>query len=380
MADRCVSKTDGYVVAVERIYDAATDPARWPLALQAIADCSGDIGANLTYRRDDGRFGVIVSPALMDGIEEYGRDWAHRDLRAQRIGERNSLSIKTVITDHDLVTPEEMATDPFYTEFLAKRGLKWFAVTDISPDPHVVAGLSLQRAAAKPPFSQDELETLNQLGRHTEKSLSLSIKVLDAAAENLGLRDTLGRMGAGVFVVDGQRRIIYANHAAHGMLGAGLTLADDQLICDAKAAAGRFKERLSSVCLDQGAEEPQPLLISRGDNAQPLAAYILPLRQTGASLADQMFVRARAIVLVFDTGRSASADPALVRDILGVSLGEARVASLIAAGLSPRDISAKLNVTEESVRTVLKRVFGKAGVSRQNELTALIAKLALSPR
>lgn len=372
----------GYTAAVERIYDAATEPELWPLALQAIASCFGDVGANLTYRRDDGRFGVIVSPALMEGTEEYARGWAHRDLRAKRISERSSLVVKSVVTDLDLVTPEEMASDPFYTEFLAKRGLKWFAVTNISPDPYVDAGLSVQRSLDKQPFSAAESEMLDRLGRHTEKSLGLSIKVLDAQAENLGLRETLGRMGAGVFVLDAQRRVVYANAMAYRLVGDGLILVDDQLICTASTDADAFKARLSAACLGEAAsmDEPRALLIPRADETRPLATYILPMRQAGALLSDQMFTRARAILLIFATGMAEAADPALVRDIFGVSLGEARVAALIASGRSPRDISTTLNITEESVRTVLKRVFGKVGVSRQSELTALIARLALVPR
>lgn len=66
-----------------------------------------------------------------------------------------------------------------------------------------------------------------------------------------------------------------------------------------------------------------------------------------------------------------------MRDLLGLTLAEARVAALVGSGLPPRDASSRLGITEETARTALKRVFQKTGVSRQSELTRLLARLVL---
>jgi DNA-binding CsgD family transcriptional regulator len=94
-------------------------------------------------------------------------------------------------------------------------------------------------------------------------------------------------------------------------------------------------------------------------------------------MAEQFLTHVRSIVLVIEPKANEPADPALVRDVLGVTLGEARVASLIASGLPPRQASEQLGISEETARTVLKRVYGKVGVSRQSELTALLSRLAI---
>jgi DNA-binding CsgD family transcriptional regulator len=66
-----------------------------------------------------------------------------------------------------------------------------------------------------------------------------------------------------------------------------------------------------------------------------------------------------------------------VRDVLGLTLGEARLAALVATGLAPKSAAEKLGVTENTARAVLKSVFAKTGVSRQSELAALLTKLVL---
>lgn len=66
-----------------------------------------------------------------------------------------------------------------------------------------------------------------------------------------------------------------------------------------------------------------------------------------------------------------------MRDILGVTLAEARVAALIATRVSPREAAEKLGIKEETARFALKSVFFKSGLSRQSEFSALIGKLPI---
>lgn len=131
--------------AVTAVYDAALDPERWPEALQAVANCTEDVGAILIYGRDDGSFGVIGSPSLRPVIAEYAEVWSLRDIRANRSRERGYFIGREVITDRDVVSEEEISSDPFYREFLDPRGLKYFAAAMVSPDPRVEVALTARR-------------------------------------------------------------------------------------------------------------------------------------------------------------------------------------------------------------------------------------------
>jgi DNA-binding CsgD family transcriptional regulator len=102
----------------------------------------------------------------------------------------------------------------------------------------------------------------------------------------------------------------------------------------------------------------------------------LPLAPS-AHPAAQFLTHARAIVLAIGPNAGGPPDPALVRDVLGLTLGEARLAALVGSGLAPREASIKLGITEETARSVLKKVFSKTGVSRQSELVSLLRRVAL---
>lgn len=94
-----------------------------------------------------------------------------------------------------------------------------------------------------------------------------------------------------------------------------------------------------------------------------------PLRET--------FLAARVLILAIEHDPAQPADPLIVKDLLGLSLGEARLASLIGTGKSPREAAQRMGITEESARTILKRVFLKTNTSRQSELAALLSRVTL---
>ena len=117
----------GFVEAVEAIYDAAPAPERWPVALQAIADAFGDVGAHLIYQREDGAYGTICSPGLEAAQRDYDAgEWWRHDVRFSRSLECGAIARSDTISDRDIATPEEMKVLPFYARFLRSHGLGWF--------------------------------------------------------------------------------------------------------------------------------------------------------------------------------------------------------------------------------------------------------------
>jgi PAS domain-containing protein len=269
------------VRAVEAIYAAAPDPPLWPHALQAIADVFGDVGAILIWRRDNGTFGTIVSATLTEAQADYERNgWSTHELRALRTAERGYFFSGEPFTDRHLCTPEEIRTDPAYTQFCAAHGLGWFGAVAVSPDPHVGVALSIQRnARRKPAYSDEELRTIGRIGRHVEESLRLSIRLLDAELAKVGLGEALARLGIGVFALDSVGRVLFANPAAERMAGDGLAIASDRLLVAASPERDALRQVVAQTISGAPADvarEPRPVLVRRRASERPLAVYVLP--------------------------------------------------------------------------------------------------------
>ena len=119
-------------------------------------------------------------------------------------------------------------------------------------------------------------------------------------------------------------------------------------------------------------------MVVRGLDANSfLAVYVMPIRHSTGGRLEQLLAGVQAIVVVTESKAGDPPDPAMVRDLLGLTLGEARVATLVGSGLAPRESAQKLGIAEETARTTLKRVFDKVGISRQSELVGLLTRLVL---
>lgn len=372
-----------FVRAVEAIYATALAPEKWPAALQAVADLFEDVGAVLTYRRADGRFGVVVSPSLGAGQDEYNREWYRHDIRAMRMIERGFLLSGDVATDSNLGLVEEHDRHPFFTAFLKRYGLRWFAAASICPDADVEVVISLQRSPDKSDYSDREAAMLTRIARHAEQALRLGMRLVEAEARSAGLRETFARLNMGIMLLDSAGRILFSNDTAKRFLEGALDVVGERLAARSVADRPALQAAIDEALLIRSGHalsfsNPRPVLLQSAESESPVAVYVMPLRTQLAPEIEQFLVRSQAVVLIVELRAGDPADPALVRDLLGLTLGEARVAALIAAGVSPRDAATKLGISEETTRTVLKRVFTKSGVSRQSELAALIAKAAMS--
>jgi DNA-binding CsgD family transcriptional regulator len=367
------------LVAVEAIYDAAPDPQKWPAALAAIADCFGDVGAILLWRRDDGAFGTIASPSLAEAQKDYEQNWATRDFKAMLAEQKGLFLSGEPFSDCHLCSEEETRSQPFFQDFLCRHGLGWFGSIAVSPDPHIGVTLVVQRNTQRHQYSDAELEVIRTIGRHIEKSLRLSLRLLDAELANLGLGEALSRIGIGVFALDGLGRVIFSNPSALRLLGVHFAIEHDQLHIRRQSQRRLFSGAISQMLRAEGndrAARQQPFVLHGDSSSSPLVVYLLPVAAP-PRLAEQFLTHTRAIVLAIEPIIGEPADPALVRDVFGLTLGEARVAALIGSGLPPRETAERLGIAEETARNHLKRVFSKIGVSRQSELTALLSKLVV---
>jgi DNA-binding CsgD family transcriptional regulator/PAS domain-containing protein len=376
MADQAESP---YVRAVEAIYAAAMQPDSWPRALQATADVFDDVGTILIYQRVDGTTGTIVSPAMESAQAVYATGWWKEDVRFLRAIERGYLASLDAITDRHVVSDEEMATLPFYTDFLAGQGLGWFAGTSILPDASVAAAVSVQRSRDKPPFSDRELSVLSAIARHVENALRLNIRLTGLEATNAALSEALASLDVGVFLVDAAGRAVPANAAAE-RLGGRLKLVGQRLVATSADEHRALQDAIAGAAgwdAPDAVSSTKPVLIRGSTDGSFLVAYVLPVRPHSDNPFVRLLPNARALVLVRPSGPSQPPDPATVRDLLDLTLGEARVAALVATGLAPREAAERLGIAEETARTVLKRVFAKTGVSRQSELAGLITRLVL---
>jgi hypothetical protein len=130
-------------------------------------------------------------------------------------------------------------------------------------------------------------------------------------------------------------RVVFANTVGESLLGELFEVDGGQLRGINRSFRRVLDEPLAkAVCGDESyfVERPKPLLLEMLAGRK-FVVYFLPISE--AAQIDSIFIsHTRALVLAIEQKFGDPADPALVRDILGLTLGEAKVAALIGAGLS----------------------------------------------
>ncbi len=371
---------DRYEAAIESIYESALDPSRLPHALQDIADYFGDIGASIVWTRDDGTVGTIAAPSVhgQQALYEKG-GWNAQDLRVIRAIDRGYFFSGAPFTDRHLCSEEEMRSAPIYADFLLPLGIGWVAAVAVSPDPRLGVLLCVHRSFGLAAFSDAELSELSRFGNHVERSLRLGIHLFDSELLSSGLERALARLHIGVFALDSRGRVVFSNPMGDQLAGAGLHVVNQRLVTDSSSARSRLNNAISNALSESWTRNPHdlgPILIERSDETRPIALYVLPLAGSTTPFAE-LFGNARVIIFAMDPEASGAADPAVVRDLLGLTLGEARVAALVGAGVTPREAAETLGITEQTARWTLKQVYAKTGISRQSELVLLLSKMTL---
>ncbi|WGR98244.1 hypothetical protein MTX26_28935 [Bradyrhizobium sp. ISRA443] len=104
--------------------EAAYDPSKWSAAMDRVAQATDSQGATLLPVR--GKLPDIpFSLSIGESVETYIKDkWVERDERYLCVP---ALARRGVATEFDFTSADAMARHPYYQDFLAKFGLRWFA-------------------------------------------------------------------------------------------------------------------------------------------------------------------------------------------------------------------------------------------------------------
>jgi DNA-binding CsgD family transcriptional regulator len=87
------------------------------------------------------------------------------------------------------------------------------------------------------------------------------------------------------------------------------------------------------------------------------------------------FLGARVLLVLTELFPKSGPPPDVLARAFGLSRAQAKLASIIATGISPKQAAEKLSIARETARNHLKAVFAKTETHRQSELVALLSKL-----
>lgn len=362
-------------------YDAALAPEKWPRFMERFVTTMNARSALLrevNYKTGSVHLFETVNydPAYVAAYREH---YVHLDYFTPVL---LRTPVGAIQLGNEAVSWERQCRTEFGNDYLIAQNIRHVMGITLAKDTHRHLLFALQRATGQRDYSTDELRLIRLLAPHLARSVQINRQVADITTHKTWACSSLDRLRIGVILLDDQGQPVFFNREAERLVNnnTGFTVKRDGLAFLSMTETCRLRHLIANA--GSMAVENETIaggcLLYTGSDGLRLQFQVIPLpRNLSESPWGQSLHSGCVAVFV-----SSSGGPHLpwkrLSDLHGLSRAEARLASLLADGISLEEAALVLHVSIQTVRTQLKSIFSKTGVTRQAELVALLLSDMLS--
>jgi hypothetical protein len=258
-------------------------------------------------------------------VDHYFRDgWHLRDDRERGV---ELMIRRRVYDDLDISSIDQIMRHPYYQEFLAPHGLRWFAGVKVASGEDIW-GLSIQRTIGQGPFSEGEKQLLAAVSDRLSASAALA-RALGAATAT-GALQAFELSGKAVVLINRNGEAYRVNKSAEALLRGDVKIERRKLVASDPVATSALNRALHELMWRRiGGGLSHPVALPR-HNKRPILAYPVKLENSAANaLAD-----CQALVILIDLDQQPRLPEMVLRSAFGMTAAEARLAGRLAAGES----------------------------------------------
>ncbi|GAB5486297.1 MAG: helix-turn-helix transcriptional regulator [Parasphingorhabdus sp.] len=368
---------------VDAIYAAALDPSHWGTVAHKLSALVGD--GRIGFHAHDFASGV-TDPTIYFAGHSQKTIGEYLDYYSQHNPWTDSAPALAkpgkVLNDWELVPRAEIERSELFNDCFAPDGAWYGATATIFQAAQRQSYIS---AMGPKELGQEHFlevkSLLETLMPHLQRSLQISRQMQVFASDSALKNSVIDGIRSAVLIVDPAARLQYANTAGERVLSEGtlLTVRADRTVVGmttkhtlelhshiAAAAAVGFSEATSGgiVAIRQRPDNRvMPVMVAPvrhpemyGDPYQGLLPMIGP----------------KAMIFAPDLQARMSLPEEILRLRFDLTPAETVLATALASGQSLAQHRLERGITDNTVRTLLKRIFDKTHTNRQAELVALV--------
>lgn len=359
---------------VSALYRAATGALSWSEALTPLQQAFGARTAVL--QTVDLPTGAIVQldsggPPMQAAFLDYLRRWHALDPRRRHLLARLGDVVGRWWHCNDVFDDDFARRNTFYRHFLPAHDTRYLATAMIDSSPTTVSAFALELPAARGPLSDDERELARRLGLHAAEALRAHERVRRMAVQALAGHRLLGALPYPMWLLDGDRFVLHANPAAdeEDRREAHAARRDGRLVL----RGNRADQALGAALLRLGGSPhgTREVIDPRARSSElPAWLHLQSLRPV--EVLGAFGERPVVLATLFDPARLGQLDAHALADSFGLTPTQARVAVLLAEGLTAEQIGAQLGVALSTIRTHLRSVRRRLGAARTVDAVRLL--------
>ncbi len=380
-----MSQQDALDRIVGSLNEAMLDDGLWPETSALLDEACGARGSILLFGGGalTENSEIYFAKCYQRGVErsewrrEYFRHYFPTDECLPRLAK---LPDSRIVHVADLFSDDERKTSLTYTEALRRYGAQnGLGVRLDGPGgAHIVWGIGDPVDTSG--WSSSRVEMVARVLPHLRQYVRVRSMLAEAGALGATVTGLLDNTRAGVIQLDRGGRIVDANDSARELLrqNDGLFDVDGALRAAWPEDDSRLRDLVTRALPridEQGASGS--MLVRRRSSLARFALHVKPVANREVDCRSR---HAGALVLIVDPVSRARIEPHVAAAVLGLTPAETEIAVLLAEGRTLRQIAATTGRGYSTVRTHLKHLFAKLGVSRQFEVAQAVLALSSLPR
>ena len=358
---------------LELLYNGPLEPIPWQGFLERCKELMSARVANLILR-SPGNLGLGLM-RVVGGVPEHIVTYNERSYALDPF---INLPEGEVVTLHEFMGTEALLASDFYRMVLEPSDLYDVLGADFSIPNEVEVRFRICRAKSARRFNEKDRALFRALLPHIRRAVHIHVRLNKVESERAVYAGAIDQMRVGAIILDESGRVLSMNQRAHQLLEEknGVTLRDEKLVLSTREQTQDLQARIARVIAHQrdgDAAVVEAMRVTRKDGELGLVIRPVPENQWAAAEA----VPAAAIFLS-DPQQHARAPLQVIKQLFGFTPSEAALAMLMANGLTLDEAAEELGISRNTVRTHLRAVFSKTGVTRQPQLVSLILKSVAS--
>ena len=277
------------------------------------------------------------------------------------------------VTLDEIVDPEQYVKGEFFRQYVAPRHVRYVLGADI----HGEEGREFRLRFTRPPEAQDfyasDKALVDALIPHFKGALNLHTRLGQMETEMKLYANVMSSMLVGSVILDGAGALLRTNSVAQAILAErdGLTLGVGGLSAEYRGEH-RELQRLIRHTLEMPPGQlavAEAISITRPSGRASLSLLIRPIPLSECSDGPN---RPTVAVFIRDPERNLSPSLELVQRLFHFTPAEAKLALLLADGLSLDEAAGEMVIRKNTARAHLRAIFSKTGVKRQITLVRLL--------
>jgi DNA-binding CsgD family transcriptional regulator/PAS domain-containing protein len=355
------------------IYDAALDPALWPDVLARLGEFVGGQAGGILSKDMVSKFST---PHYHFGVDPHHvRTYAETHSRFDPISTLPSFDVGQVLSIPELVRFDEFRHERFYEEWMRPQGFADAANSVLEKSASGCSFITIIRSEERGTVDDEMRRQMALVVPHVRRAVAIGKAIDFKQAASATFADLLDGLSAGLFLVGADGRIVHANSAGHGMLGAGdcLRSISDRLVACDREVNKTLRETIAAAGGgDAGAGIKGIALSLTANNGLQYVAHVLPLT-SGARRRAGVAYSAVAALFVRRATLDTSSPPEVIGKTFKLTPTELRVLLAIVDVGGVPEVATALGVADSTVKTHLGRLYAKTGAGRQADLVKLVA-------